>query len=192
MRTVPRASLIVLTGGRSTRMGRDKAAMDAGGMPLAARPVRALAGLCDDVVLAGRAVEGVVGTVVADEAGVAGPLGGVLAGLRAARRELCVVAGCDMPAIDASLVALLLDALEGDASLRAACCARSGGLLEPLPFAIRREAGSTLAALHGAPSLRDGLTALSASVLPESVWSRVDPEGWTFESWNRPEDIRPI
>ena len=175
-------------------MGRDKATIDAGGMPLAARPGHALARLCDDVVLAGRAVPGVAGRVVADEHGAEGPLAGLVAGLRAARHPVCVIAACDMPAIHAGVVELLLDTLDGDAAASAAHCARAGGALEPLPAVVRTAAIPALAAALalGARSLRDGLAALPLARLAEVEWALIDPLGATFESWNRPEDVRPL
>jgi molybdopterin-guanine dinucleotide biosynthesis protein A len=189
----PRAGLVVLTGGRSSRMGGDKAVLDAGGMPLAARPAAALAEICDDVVLAGRAVSGVAGRVVADEPGTEGPLAGLVAGLRAAHRDVCVVAGCDMPAIDPGVVGLLLDVL-GDRSVDAAVCSRAGGELEPLPLVIRASAANALAEVltAGDRSLRGGLAAVRTAIVPVAHWSPLDPEGRTFESWNRPSDIRPM
>ncbi|HET9050535.1 MAG TPA: molybdenum cofactor guanylyltransferase [Candidatus Dormibacteraeota bacterium] len=189
------ATLVVLTGGRSSRMGVDKALLDAGGVPLAARPALALAALCDEVVLAGRAVPGVAGRVVPDAPGAEGPLAGIVAGLRAASRDLCVVAACDMPTIEPGLVALLLDALEQDPALDVAVCAGAGGRLEPLPFAARRAAavGRLETAVEaGVRSINGALEAALAGVVPARAWRQVDPDGATFASWNTPSDVREL
>ena len=188
------ATLVLLTGGRSSRMGVDKATLDAGGMPLAARPVTALAGLCDEVVLAGRAVPGIEGRVVTDALGAEGPLAGIVAGLLAARRRLCVVAACDMPAIDPGVVALLLDAAERLSGTQVAVCAGASSLLEPLPLATPASAapafGAALAA--GVRSIRGAIERLRVEVVPAAAWRAIDPAGRTFESWNSPADVRDL
>ena len=46
---------------------------------------------------------GIATTVVRDEVEGLGPLGGILAGLKAARNEACLVIACDIPEIEALL-----------------------------------------------------------------------------------------
>ena len=92
---------IVLAGGRSTRMGTDKAGLMFLNEPLLARVIGRLGAERTIVVaapeqtlpaLSGRAV-----TVVRDEQPGKGPLGGLYTGLRAAESAYCTVVACDMP-----------------------------------------------------------------------------------------------
>lgn len=188
-------TLIVLTGGASRRMGRDKASLDTGGLPLAARPVEALRELVDEVVLAGTAVAGVDGRVVPDALPGAGPLAAAAAALAAVAGERAVVVGCDMPAPVAGVVVLLLSALAAP-GVDAAACGRADvpGGLEPLPLVLRRSAAPRLeaAVAEGARSLREGFEVLGGAILPEAAWRAADPFGSGFESWNRPGDVRPL
>lgn len=186
-------TLAVLVGGRSRRMGRDKATIDAGGVPLAARPGLALGGLVDEVILAGRSVPGVAGRPVDDAAGAVGPLAGVVAALRAARTPLVVVAACDAPFLAPGLVARLVETLVSAPGARVAAGSSWAGL-EPLPAVLRREAAEPLLELAGAgvQALRRAWEELGLARLDAATCAAVDPGGGSFESWNRPADVRRL
>src|SRR2546430_13569094 len=103
---------VVLAGGSSRRMGRDKALMTLGGEPLVVRAVRLLSGVCSDVAVAsgdGRRLDGAGLGVrqVADVVPDAGPVAGIAAGLEAARHALVAVVAVDMPDANPALLALL-------------------------------------------------------------------------------------
>ena len=92
-------------------MGKaEKALLRVGGRPIAERTAGILGALCADVLVATPRPEpwaALPVRVVSDELPDAGPLGGIAAGLAAARtRWLLVVAG-DMPHVDPALLALL-------------------------------------------------------------------------------------
>ncbi|AWO83918.1 molybdenum cofactor guanylyltransferase [Gordonia terrae] len=116
---------LVLAGGRSRRMGSDKAALDWDGEPMLARVVRVVSQRCDPVlVVAGetsaafrgvddirdRAAPGIDASKVrwvTDEQEGTGPLGGLVAGLSAAAAagaEYAFVCATDMPLIAPELI----------------------------------------------------------------------------------------
>jgi len=107
-------SALVLCGGKSTRMGTDKALRLIAGKPLLAHVLGVLEPLFDDIVLS-------VGPVarydefgkrtVCDELLGVGPLAGLHAGLRAVRHEAALVVACDMPLVNPRIVGLLIDRL---------------------------------------------------------------------------------
>lgn len=188
----PAVTLVLLTGGRSRRMGRDKASMEVEGRPLGMRPVEALRSLVDEVVVAGRPVPGLAARVVADGIAGAGPLAGVVAGLREVRTPLAVAVACDMPSLVPAVVELLLARLEGDPRLLGACCEGPRGR-EPLPLALRAAgAAVTLAAAleRGERALRAALGPPLLAIVEEAAWRPLDPEGRCFVNWNRPEEVR--
>jgi len=121
---------VVLAGGRSRRMKADKAALDVGGRTLLEHVLAQVVPLVDEVLVslspgqalpsgpgtapkghsAGhvrRSMTGIATTVVRDEVEGLGPLGGVLAGLKAARNDACLVIACDIPEIDVPLLEAL-------------------------------------------------------------------------------------
>ncbi|HVM52731.1 MAG TPA: NTP transferase domain-containing protein [Acidimicrobiales bacterium] len=123
---------VVLTGGRSRRMGTDKAAL------FGARVAAALhaAGASE------------VFEVGADDEPGNGPLGGIATALRRARNDVVVVLACDLPDVRPEGIRAVVDALTGD---RAADVALPPG--EPLHAAWRRTARPAVLAAIGARTL---------------------------------------
>lgn len=96
----PRANLTgyVLAGGRSTRMGKDKALLRLGNKPLVQLAVEKLRCLAKEVyVLANRHELESYGTLVADLHEGCGPLGGLEAALRNTPNDWILVLPVDMP-----------------------------------------------------------------------------------------------
>lgn len=105
------ATGVVLAGGSSRRMGRDKAALALEGETLLARVVRRLASATREVIVVGpperaQLVPGV--RVVTDARPGLGPLGGIYSGLLAAVTPYVFVVACDMPFVNPALVHYLL------------------------------------------------------------------------------------
>jgi molybdopterin-guanine dinucleotide biosynthesis protein A len=98
---------IVLAGGQSERMGRDKALMELGGQTLIARVLDRLSPLCDELIISAKEVDlyqDLAAQVVADLLSVPGPLSGIHAGLVAMRSDSAIVVACDMPFLNLPLL----------------------------------------------------------------------------------------
>jgi molybdopterin-guanine dinucleotide biosynthesis protein A len=108
-------SLVILAGGRSRRMGHDKATLPVGDGTLIEHLARRLAPVVDETIIAGgsvhRPIEGA--HFIPDHRPGLGPLAGMLAGLTAAKHRHVWVVGCDLPDVEAALGSLL-QALAGD------------------------------------------------------------------------------
>lgn len=184
----------VLVGGRSRRMGVDKAALLVDGRPLAEAVAAALRPVCVEVLLAGRPVPGVGGRVVTDppDPPDGGPLAGIVACLEAARTPLLVAAACDMPSIVPALVADLVDRLAAAPPGRGAAMCKSADGLEPFPLALRTAVAPQLrdALVAHRLRLRDAVADLDPIIVARMEWSRLDPAGASFVNWNTPEDVR--
>jgi molybdopterin-guanine dinucleotide biosynthesis protein A len=145
-----RASGIVLTGGASRRMGRDKALLPVGvpPTPLAVRVAGALRdGGCPDITCVGGDLAALAElglTAVPDDHPGEGPLGGVLTGLRVASLPAVVVLACDLPAIDGAAVRALIRGLTDHPGASVAVPLLDGRL-QVHAAAFRRTAGPSLA-----------------------------------------------
>src|SRR4051812_45370219 len=128
----------VLAGGRSSRMGRDKALLPFRGGGLAesiARSVRLAAG---SAVVVGRA-ELAGYPAIPDIYPGEGPLGGILTALRHSRAYWNLIVACDMPELTPAFLAELLDAAD-NADADALLPAGPSGRLEPLCAVYHRRA----------------------------------------------------
>lgn len=93
-------SLIILAGGESRRMGRDKADLDCHGRTFLEMQLEKGAALgIQDVLVSGYRGERKDVRVVPDQMGGKGPLGGLETCLRLAKHQKCLVLSVDMPLI---------------------------------------------------------------------------------------------
>lgn len=104
----------VLAGGRSRRMGTDKALLPLrpGDPPLLRVVLERVAAVVDDItiVASGRPQYAAFGVrVVPDRLEEAGTLGGIATALMTARHDRCLVVACDMPFLNVDLLRWMAD-----------------------------------------------------------------------------------
>lgn len=126
-----RFSAVIPTGGKSSRMGRNKLLLPLNGKTLteiAAEKMMALG--CTDIILAGNPVSVPQTRIVQDIHPGTGPLAGIHAGLAAAQYESVFILAPDMPLVTQKLLSVLL----GKHLQNGAPCTvlSHGGKLEPL------------------------------------------------------------
>lgn len=107
---------VILAGGKSRRMGTDKALLSVGRDAMIERAVTQLSKVCAEVLISGCGEE--TGRrlglkVVPDLIKGMGPLSGIHAALLAAQSEKCLVVPCDMPFLSAALAAVMIRQSEG-------------------------------------------------------------------------------
>ena len=181
---VMQATLLVLAGGESRRMGRPKAWIPVGDTVLLRYVADRLAPSFSEVVVSFAEPEQleqhVPYRVVFDRRRHAGPLAGLEAGLAAAREDVLFAVGCDMPYVAESLAQLAVAAARGaDAAIP-----RHDGLFEPVCGAYRK---SALPAIVGA--LDSGNYAAHDMVMDLDVTWLDGLEAHEFESLNTPADF---
>ncbi|MCC6727913.1 MAG: molybdenum cofactor guanylyltransferase [Chthonomonadales bacterium] len=181
---------IVLAGGRSTRMGVDKAGLPYSGTTLLAHVATALASVLGTVVIVvARAPErySVLGArVVADAWPGAGPLGGIATGLRALPEGHHVAAACDMPHLRPEVTQVLLEAARGwDAAVPVV-----GGRRQPLLAAYHTDClpAFVAAIAEGRLAVHAALEAVRLREVCEDELRSVDPDLRSFTNLNTPED----
>jgi len=95
----------VLAGGKSSRMGRDKALLELAGKPLVFHAVSKLWRICEDVhILSSRLELEAFAPLVRDLHGECGPLGGLEAALEHSRHEWSLFMPVDMPFLPAGFL----------------------------------------------------------------------------------------
>lgn len=209
---------VILAGGRSQRMGRDKRHLEIDGRPLLLHVVAAIRPIVDELHLVGRdesdravlhkILEGhgywsspkplARVNVTSDIRPGLGPLAGIEAGLIAANNEVTLVVAGDHPGLVPVVLTLLIDRLAEDEKLDAVVLRSEYGR-EPLVAAYRRSALGRLSGLLDRGERRVGawLEMLKVAELEPNRWHQHDPSGWTaidldveedVTSWNRPND----
>ncbi len=105
---------VVLAGGSSRRMGRDKTLLAAGGESLPERTARRLAAVCAEVAVADRGRGLLPGLPSLADGPGRGPAAGILGAAEAYPGRRLLVLACDLPRVPERLLAALADLREAD------------------------------------------------------------------------------
>jgi len=190
----PSVAGVILAGGRATRMGgRDKAFATVGGEAIAVRTVRLLRSLFPQVVVATDRPErfrGLDVEPVADRIAGCGPLGGIHAAMLASRHPHVFVAACDMPALDATTIELLVRRI-GDADAVVPCWEDD---IEPLHavYAVRALPVLERCLREGRHALRQALPDLVVDYVPDAVLRAVRGGAASLTNVNTPEELAAV
>jgi molybdopterin-guanine dinucleotide biosynthesis protein A len=146
---------VLLVGGASRRFGSPKALAKLDGETLAERAWRTLGLSCDERFAVGKTADALdlPIPIIDDGVEVRAPLAGVVAGLRSARHEICVVLPVDTPNLRAEHLLALADA----------CADAAVPQTGPLPGAFRRASALPVferRLVLGELALRDALAEL--------------------------------
>ncbi len=192
--TARRVTGLVLDGGRSCRLGRDKLAERFDGRTLLANAIDGVTPASTEILvvaapdatplLSARA------TLIHDPVAFEGPLAGVAAGLRAAHESIVLVVGGDMPTLVGAVIESMLVALEEPGV--DAVVLDHDGRARPLPLALRRDpalAAAERLLADGERRLRALPDALATAVIPEGTWRALDPYGMTVRDIDTPTDL---
>ena len=185
------ATAVILTGGKSSRMGRPKALLPFDGEPLIAHVIGSLKKLFAEAVVVAapeQELPNLPVVLVRDEVAYQGPVSGIYHGLKASSQEICFVTSCDAPFLNLQLIAHLLAQIS-DCDVVVPYWQER---LQPLHAAYRRSV---------APLLREQLD--RGELRPISLYPKVrtreihqdeirrfDPEGLSFLNMNSPEDYQ--
>ena len=180
---------VVLAGGKSSRMGQDKALIELDGRKLLDRALDLLDPHVAELLVIGDPDKyGFVGPfVIGDEWPGKGPLGGIATAMRYASNDRLLVTGCDLPGLNERFFDLLKSQL-GNAT--DAVVPRHEGLIEPLAAAYHRGAQPTFRRCVEIDVLKmsDALSQVRTSYV-EVIPGR---DGWPadlFRNINAPGDL---
>jgi molybdopterin-guanine dinucleotide biosynthesis protein A len=187
-------TIAIQAGGRSSRMGQDKALMPFLGRPLIAHMVARLRLLADDLLVTTNHLEDYAFLDVplfTDIFPGLGALGGLYTALAAAREPLVAVIACDMPFVEPALLNAQRDLLlseEVDVVVP-----QSPDGLEPLHAIYRRDIclPAVLAALQsGERKMIAWYPSVRVRVMTQPETAVYDPEFRSFINVNNPDEFR--
>lgn len=184
-RSAPGPAGVVLTGGRSTRMGSDKALVEVDGVAMARRVADVLAAAgCAPVWCQGGDLEALSALGLAvrpDPVEHAGPVSAIAAALRAAAPLDVVVAACDLPDLEPQVVRALLEASGPDVDV---VVAAADGVHLVAWWAAAGVAAVEALLADGVHSYRSVVSGLRSRVV--TVPAR------TVRNVNRPDEVRRV
>ena len=183
-------SAVILAGGKSSRMGRDKAWLEVGGQSLLARQIGLMREIgAAEIFISGRTdvdYSAFGCRVLQDKIFDAGPLAGIERALDAAEFPLLLVLAVDLP----EMTAKFLCALAANCSGTSGAIPRANGNIEPLAAFYPKAAHSLAESL-----LRAGDNAVAnfaerciQSSLGRFIELDAD-ETRQFANWNSPADL---
>jgi len=184
-------TVAVQAGGRSSRMGEDKALLQLDGIPLIERLLQRVSGLGDEILITTNRPQDYqyLGLRMAsDPEPGAGALHGLHTALKAARGQTVLVLACDMPFVSRPLLEHMLQLAEA-ADL---VVPRRGGEYEPLHAVYSKGCLPALEAVlqQGEHRMISFFPSLNLHTVEQEEIDRLDPEGLSFFNVNTPEDLR--
>jgi molybdenum cofactor guanylyltransferase len=186
-------SAFVLAGGKSTRMGSDKAFVKLGGETLLQHALQVAKTVTRHVWIVGDSGKfSSAGPVIEDTFRGCGPLGGIHAALSASETELNLFLAVDLPLIPAKLLDYLVREAERNRAI--VTLPEAEGKLQPLCAVYRREfAQVAKQALLGGDNKIDALFRdLEIQVLTSAELRKSGFDEAVFRNLNTPRDLAEI
>jgi molybdenum cofactor guanylyltransferase len=182
---------IVLAGGKSSRLGRDKALEKIGGKYLIERVIYSLSQLGEDIIvvtaapnqLSGLKVEKVLDTYPRTGAKV-----GLCTGINASLSFYSLVVACDMPFLNIDLLRYLLDSASGfDAAIP-----RIGDKIEPLHAVYSKNCISVLEEQISKDKMKisDLFSEINVRYVEAAEIERYDPQHLSLFNINSEADLK--
>jgi molybdopterin-guanine dinucleotide biosynthesis protein A len=188
----PDVTAFILAGGKSKRMGMDKAFVEFDGRPLLARALDLARSVpLDARVVGSREKFAKFSPVVEDVFLDCGPLGGIHAALRASSTDLNLMLAVDMPFISAAFLKYLIHQSRTALGM-VVVVPRTGGRWQPLCAIYRREfADAAEAALLASRNRIDSLfAAVQTRALDEEELKRNGFSSAIFRNLNTLEELK--
>ncbi len=188
------ASAIVLAGGMSRRLGRNKALEEIGGQPLVLRVLDRLSQVTGDAVVVVNDAERArtlpipeSARVVIDRYPGSGALGGIFTGLSACSEQWGLVAACDMPFLNTGLWAEILARRDGHDAVVPVLDGRP----EPTHAAYSKTCLPRIEERLKSNELKIALffDAVRVAWAPQALVEELDPERLSFFNVNTQKDL---
>jgi molybdopterin-guanine dinucleotide biosynthesis protein A len=184
-------SVVILAGGHSRRLGRDKSLLEIDGQPLLARTVQRLGALSDDLVVVTNDATryeslSLAARLVPDEEPGMGSLMGIYSGLQATCHPHALVLACDMPFLSLPFLRHMATLAPGHDVV----IPRLGSLLEPLHAIYGKSCVPFMEELlaQGERKIAAFFHRVRVRYVEEVELDRFDPDHLSFVNVNTPQD----
>ena len=182
---------IILAGGKSSRMGEDKAFITCSGKALIEILIDKLSALFEDLLIVTNKPDLYQKYDIEARPDLLkdrGPLGGIYTGLRHSKTKHAFVAACDMPYLNQDLVRFISGRIDDHDVVMP----EYKGWLEPLCAIYSTNCITPIEKQLSAGNLKitDFLQYVKVRIIDEKDIDRFDPEGLSFVNINTPEDLR--
>jgi molybdopterin-guanine dinucleotide biosynthesis protein A len=184
-------TVAIQAGGKSSRMGRDKALIRLAGRPLIEHVLSQVQGLGEETIITTNTPDRLAYLglrMASDQSPVGGALQGLRTALRAASHPRVLVVACDMPFLRRPLLEHLLHLSQEDADV---VVPKNGRFYEPLHAVYQTRVLPEIEASLEAGRFRLDSFFPRVDVLPVvgSDLDRLDPQRRSFFNVNTPEDL---
>lgn len=180
----------ILAGGGSSRMGRDKALLELGGMTLVVRTARLVQEVAEAPTIVGspERLGGLGLKVIGDGWPGAGPLGGIATALHASDAQWNLIVACDLPYLTKAWLETI--AARALASRADAVLPMNERGAEPLcaMYQTKCERAIRASLERGTRKVTDGLAGLRVEKIEPAEWKGFDSDGLLFKNMNSPAD----
>lgn len=181
---------IILAGGKSLRLGRDKALEEIGGKSLIQRVIERLSSLGNEIMVVISSSDQLPDLSVRRVVDVypgKGALGGIYSGLRAATSFHSLVVACDMPFLSIALLRYLMEGCTGFDIV----IPRVAGNMEPLHAVYSKNCLTHIEAMldEGRFRIADFFHAVRVRYVEEAEIEKFDPERLSFFNINSEADL---
>ncbi|PYY08283.1 MAG: molybdenum cofactor guanylyltransferase [Acidobacteria bacterium] len=187
---VDNLTAFILAGGKSSRMGADKAFLELKGRTLLERALETVRVFTPEAIIVGERAKFVsFGTVVEDIFRDRGPLGGIHAALSATATDLNLILAVDLPFLETTFLKYLLR--QAAASDALVTLPRAGGGWQPL-CAVYRKTFAAIAErslLQGRNKIDPLFADIKTLVLEERELARRGFSPDLFRNVNTPEEL---
>jgi molybdopterin-guanine dinucleotide biosynthesis protein A len=186
---VPPITAFILAGGKSSRMGSDKAFLDFGGQSLLHRALGLARSVVPDVRIVGDPQKFTAfAPTIADIYPACGPLGGIHAALTATTTDLNLILAVDLPFLDTRFLQYLIAASESAATVTVP---QAGGHLHPLCAIYRKQflAPAARALAENRNKLDALFSEVEVQIIREEELKAASFTPSIFRNLNTPEDL---
>jgi molybdopterin-guanine dinucleotide biosynthesis protein A len=188
-------TLCLQAGGKSSRMGTDKALLDFGGHPLIQQVLTRLESFATETIITTNDPEKyrflglpTFTDLIPDR----GALGGLFTALSAASQPLVAVVACDLPFVNLKILERCRDQLVENPFLDAVIPSTARGL-EPLHAVYRKETclpAVKMAIDNGKWKMIAWHNQVKVKILSADLVEQLDPNGLAFQNVNTPDEFR--